>query len=76
MSTSNKLFLLAITLSIVAIAQLPAFQTTPIETSEVTLNHVEYAYEVTPVSEYMSLSLALFMGSLGLFIAGIKLRKR
>ena len=76
MSTSNKLFLLAITLSIVAIAQLPAFQTAPIPTNEITLNHVEYEYEVVPVSEYMSLSLALFMGSVGLFIAGIKLRKR
>lgn len=75
MSTSNKIFLLAITLSIVAIAQLPAFQSAPITTNEVTLTHVD-EYDAVPVSEYMSLSLALFMGSLGLFIAGIKLRKR
>jgi len=71
MSTSNKLFLAALILSIIAITYMPPFPTGSKTIGEWTINHYE-----PPVSEYLSLPLALLLCSVGLVIAGIKLRRR
>ena len=69
MSTSNKVFLAAIILNIVAIVYMPPLPTGQI--GEWTISDYE-----PPISDYLSLPMALFVCSVGLFIAGIKLRKR
>ena len=69
MSTSNKVFLAAIILSIVAIAYMPPLPPNPIKIGEWTLFHAEPA-----IYDYLSLPLALLICSVGLVIAGIKLR--
>ena len=70
MSTSNKVFLAAIILAIVAIAYMPPFPDT-ITIGEWTLFHAD-----PPIYEYLSLPLVLLISSVGLVIAGIKLRRR
>ena len=71
MNTSNKILLAAIILSIVAIAYMPALPSTSITIDEWTLFHVE-----PPIYDYLSLPLALLICSVGLVIAGIRLRRR
>jgi hypothetical protein len=73
MSTSNKLFLAAVVLNIVAITYMPPpFRFDSETTGEVVLNHVE----TVGLDFYPSFSLVLFLFSIGLFIAGFRLRKR
>ena len=71
MSTSNKVLLAAIILSIVAIAYMPPLPSDTIKIGDWTLFHAE-----PPIYDYLSLPLALLICSVGLFIAGIKLRQR
>jgi hypothetical protein len=68
MSTSNKLFLAALILSIVAMAYMPPLPSSSKTIGEWTLSHYE-----PPVSDYLSLPLVLLVCSVGLIIAGIKL---
>jgi hypothetical protein len=70
MSSSNKVFLAAIILSAVAIAYMPSWPTAQIRSGEWMITDLE-----PPIFDYLSLPLALLMGSVGLVIAGIKLRK-
>lgn len=74
MSTSNKLFLAALILNIVAVAYMPPLPLpgeTTYKIGEFTLSHGPEPGS----SEYISLPMALFVSSIGLFIAGLKLRK-
>ena len=71
MSTSNKLFLAALILSIVAIAYMPPFPSSSKTIDEWTI----FPYE-PPVSDYLSLPLVLLLCSVALIIAGIKLGRR
>jgi hypothetical protein len=71
MSTSNKVFLAAIILSIVAIAYMPPLPETSKTIGEWTIFHL-----TPPIYDYLSLPLALLIASVGLIIAGIKLKRR
>ena len=71
MSTSNKVFLAAIILSMVALAYMPPLPSTSMTIGEWTIFHLE-----PPIYDYLSVPLALLIGSVGLIIAGIKLRQR
>ena len=70
MSTSNKVFLAAIAFAIVAIAYMPPSPET-IKIGDWTFFDVE-----PPLYDYLSLPLVLLISSVGLVIAGIKLRRR
>ena len=71
MSTSNRVFLAAIILGIVATVYMPPFPSDSQTIGEWTIFHL------TPsIDEYLSLPLFLLMCSMGLIIAGIKLRSR
>ena len=69
MSTSNKVFLAAIILAIVAIAYMPPFP------PEQTGDWIIIPFD-PPIYDYLSLPLVLLISSAGFIIAGIKLRRR
>lgn len=71
MSTSNRVFLAAIILGIVATVYMPPLPPDTQTIGEWTIFHL-----TPPIDEYLSLPLALLMCSVGLIIAGIKLRGR
>jgi len=71
MSTSNKVFLAANILSIIALAYMPPLPPDSKTIGEWTIFHLE-----PPIYDYLSLPLALLIFSVGLFIAGLKLRQR
>ena len=70
MNTSNKVFLAAIILCLVALAYMPELPPTEIKTGHFTVFHVD-----PPIYDYLSLPLFLLICSVGLLIAGLKLRK-